>query len=121
MIIALFHLIQQEVFAASPTFVRQVITDTSPNDWFLLPSNDTAVLNSDGRIFAFNMANLSQCQIGPYKDFPPPDLSGVSYFSNGTTLNSTLWLSGPFVKELSNDTLTSPFVPISKVHQEFFL
>lgn len=61
----------------SPQFPRQTIDDP-PNDWHYYPL----------------IAN-SNCSTMPQ---PPkiPDMTAVSYFSNGESLNATIWLSGPF-------------------------
>jgi len=63
----------------SPQFPRQTINDP-PNDWLYYPLN----------------AN-SNCSKMP-EPMKIPDMVGVSYFSDGDSLNATIWLSGPFEK-----------------------
>ncbi len=72
----------REAFATSPSFARQVITDAS-RDWDASP-----------------LDNASNCK-GIRHDIPFPDLESVSYFSNGKSLNATLWLSAPFEEKPS--------------------
>jgi hypothetical protein len=68
-----------EALASSPSFPRQVEVEP-PHDWRYFPltphSNCTAIGKS--------------VQI--------PHMVGASYFSDGNTLNATIWLSGPFQK-----------------------
>jgi hypothetical protein len=53
--------------------------------------------------------------------FPSPDISSVSYFSNGKTLNSTIWLTNRLEGLSSNKTLSSssPFVNYLPVYQSY--
>jgi hypothetical protein len=70
-------LLLSQTTQASPPFPRQFMLDDQ-NDWqpfSVLPnSNCTNILNT--------------IQI--------PDMTGVTYFSDGKFLNATIWLSGPF-------------------------
>jgi hypothetical protein len=66
-----------DAFAMSPPFARQVITDV-PHDWDASPLDD-----------------ISNCT-GIQHYITYPDLEAISYFSDGKTLNATLWLSAPF-------------------------
>lgn len=52
----------------------------------------------------------SECQVNPrtlQSRFPSPDISSVSYASNGKVLNSTIWLTGPSEGLNSNKTTTA--------------
>lgn len=65
--------------AISPSFVRQEITDDDPSpDWSYSP--------------LFPGANCSVVKLHSYV----PDIEGVSYFSDGNSLNATIWLSSSF-------------------------
>jgi hypothetical protein len=82
--IALAYL-QDEVYAISPSFPRQVIIDGS-NDW-----DSSNFLSSPS-----SKLNSSQCN--PDRSFfsSTPDIEEINYLSDGKTLNATIWLSSAF-------------------------
>lgn len=61
----------------SPQFPLQKIDDP-PKDWYYYP-----------------LMASSNCSTMPQPS-QIPDMTGVSYFSDGESLNATIWLSGPF-------------------------
>ena len=99
-------------FAESPPFVRQVVID-QPNDWFLIRSpNDTSpIYTSDGNTIQIEIGkNLQDCITMEQHRFY--DISAVSYFSNGKTLNATIWLYHPLIEPPLNasEWLTPPII-----------
>lgn len=90
-------------FAASTSFPRQEIIDP-PDDWSILKTRlDTVYLyDAHGGIQPIEMAkNKTQCLPDPR--YPrPPDISAVTYFSDGNTLKATMWLTSPFFEPPSN-------------------
>jgi hypothetical protein len=86
-----------QVFA-SPSFVRQIIIDP-PYDWDIVytDKNFTFVEIPGGEGFWAKIEkNLSNCKT-EQNGFRPPDIEAVTYFSDGKTLNATLWLSDEFI------------------------
>ena len=91
-------------FSLSPSYPRQEITD-SPNDWQLVKSPKTLFFelkrSPDQKTMAEYGQNEVLCKRTQRQDnnqshFHPPDISSVTYLSDGKTLNATLWLSSPF-------------------------
>ncbi len=79
------------VFAISPIFSHQVITD-APHDWDISPADSVSnctYLQKNKNIITY------------------PDLESISYFSDGKTLNATLWLSGLFEEKPSMGEIPS--------------
>ena len=104
--------VSNNAFAESPSFERQVIID-QPNDSFLIRSRmDTSpVYTSDGNVtWIQNGKNLQDCT--PTKQHRFYDISAVSYFSNGKTLNATIWLYHPLIQPPLNasEWLTPPII-----------
>jgi hypothetical protein len=95
-----------EVFALSPSFTRQIITDPI-NDWFLVKdiNNFTTLKTSSGTTFQLNIAkNITDCL--PTKNSSKiPDISTVTFYSDGRNLNATLWLSSVFEEPPINATV----------------
>jgi hypothetical protein len=92
-------------FALSPSFVRQEIV-AAPNDWNLWngPSDTSTIKTHDGHsILIDNAKNMSECKIGD--KFVSPGIESVSYLSNGTILNGTVWLNSNFQEPPLKDTL----------------
>jgi len=89
----------------SPSFVRQEVVDDD-NDWNLWrdTSNNSLIITHSGhRIEVPYADNLSQCQVN--NKYPSPNIRSVSYVSDGTFLNTTLWLSQPEREPSTVDTV----------------
>ena len=101
----------KELFAVSPAFFRQEIIDY-PNDWEVgqMGRNNFSMDTPDGNQLSVRRAeNKQECIVeGQKGGFPSPDIEGISYFSDGRTLNATVWLSSPFKEHIVNGTLWSP-------------
>src|SRR5688572_20997382 len=94
MIVLIYEYIAREVFASPPPFVRQIITDP-PDDWYIVPTPfDVAQVEIPGYglILPDIEKNITACK-NEKNRFRSPDIEAVTYFSNGTTLNATLWLT----------------------------
>ena len=76
---------QNEIYAISPVFPRQVIIDGS-NDW-----NYSNFLASPS-----SKLNSSQCNQNQSFFSSTPDIEEINYLSDGKTLNATIWLSSAF-------------------------
>src|SRR5918994_5862040 len=76
---SLSQLLTEEGYALSPSFARQTITDDL-DDWSYM--SISSVLQFD----------KEECAEHGNK-FNPPDIAAVDYFSDGKSLNTTLWLS----------------------------
>jgi hypothetical protein len=128
-------IMNQRVFAVSPSFVRQEVGEQVRDDWTLsgVPYNGIQDVRS-GRLFYLKTAtDLSECKsfnIEPFPSarmFPSQDLTSVSYNSDNRTLNATFWLTRPFSNPssinndhtLSNITSSSPSDYVSNLHQDF--
>jgi hypothetical protein len=101
---------QQNSFAFSPPFIRQEIIDQPPNDWVVgnNMNNTFSLTTTNGDELTVERAqHLKNCSTGQNGNFPSPDIEGVSYYSNGKTLNATVWLSSPFKEHIVNGTLWS--------------
>jgi hypothetical protein len=93
------------VFAFSSPFTGQEIIDPKPNDWTLVntPKESTFQVNNFFNNTPVNLLyeqNITACEKAKEKDekenhFHPPDISSVTYRSDGKTLNATIWLSSP--------------------------
>lgn len=97
--------IQNQIFALSPSFVRQEIIDDI-NDWELWKSKEekTPITMQNGKsINIQNAVNKTECQV--YQDYLIPDIESVSYTSDGNKLNATIWLTDQFKQPLLNDTI----------------
>lgn len=100
------------VFAFSSPFTRQEIIDPKPNDWTLVntPKESTFQVNNFFNNTPVNLLyeqNITACEKAKEKDekenhFHPPDISSVTYHSDGKTLNATIWLSSPFIDPPQN-------------------
>ena len=91
----------------SPSFVRQEILDAH-GDWQLWkdPSKTSIITLHDGRqIEIENAKNFSQCKDLIKENFTSPDISSVSYISDGKTLNATLWLTNSFNDPPTDDNV----------------
>jgi hypothetical protein len=87
-----------EVYALSPSFPHQLISDRI-DDWnFQEPPS----------YYSNRAAIMSDCESD---EFLPPDISGIGYVSDGKTLNASLWLSAPF-KDPSSDFLDNLYIRI---------
>jgi hypothetical protein len=116
-ILILYNGLPAGVIALSPSFARQEITDDS-NRWTIVKANPGilfTVKTPSGNRDAEYGRNETKCITAQQRDsdqghLHPPDISSVTYLSNGTTLNATLWLSSPFEEPPSNasDWLSSP-------------
>lgn len=86
--------------SSSPSFERQEIDDVDNHtDWFFWPSRESeAVVNgSNGEFVTIPYAtNYSACDFG---DDISPQIESVSYSSDGSELNVTLWLSSQLLEE----------------------
>jgi hypothetical protein len=103
-------LLHRELFAISPPFFRQEIMDQPQNDWEVgkLGKDIFSIDTPDGNELSVTMAeNKTECLLEQNDVFPSPDIEGVSYFSDGKTLNATVWLSSPFKEHRVNGTLGS--------------
>jgi hypothetical protein len=80
-----FHIPNTYGAATSPSFPRQEIPDSKYTDWIRIDENGKPDYLS---------SNASQ-EI----PLPFPDITSVSYSSDGAILNSTIWLSSEFEKE----------------------
>jgi hypothetical protein len=87
--------------ADRPPYPKVKIGDPT-NDWSLFKSagNQFSAALPNGRHIYLGREAIStaECKIRDPMDvgkslFPFPDISGVSYLSDGKTLNSTIWLS----------------------------
>jgi hypothetical protein len=78
--------------AYSTPFPIQAIEDKT-DDWSLM---DTGLLSSE--------KNKTTCA-DTQNRIPYPDITAISYASDGKVLNATLWLSHPFVKPSVNSSL----------------
>jgi hypothetical protein len=99
----------QDILAISPSFVRQEINDTS-NDWQLWnqssSSNTFPVNTHNGHLINVKeVKDVSECKVNGTDEFFSPDIDSISYISNGTILNATVWLTSPFEEPHLNDSL----------------
>jgi hypothetical protein len=78
----------------SSPFPIQAIEDKT-DDWSLM---DTGLPSSE--------ENITMCADTQHR-IPYPDITAISYASDGKVLNATLWLSHPFVKPSLNSSLPS--------------
>lgn len=105
-VVLVYQPVTEEIFSLSPAFERQEIKDVA-GDWYLEPAAPTNVMevqDHDGKIFHVKVAtNISQCR--DTDGFPFPDIAGVSYFSDGKSLNGTYWLTSPIIEPPLNDSL----------------
>jgi hypothetical protein len=86
-----------QVYAESPSFVRQMIID-SPDDWFVVKTRQNSVFvnGADGNKYLIPTGeNATHCAPEQNRF---PDITAVSYFSDGKSLNATLWLHTPFME-----------------------
>jgi hypothetical protein len=80
--------------ATSPSFQRQEVPDPL-GDWDIVtnPTN-TSWIDADNKTVNINVSQSKQDCIND-KNVLPPDLSAVSFISDGNKLNYTLWFSSP--------------------------
>lgn len=94
-----------EAFALSPSFVRQEIV-AAPDDWHLWKGSSgiSHIKTHDGQSVQVEDAkNISECKNG--NKFFSPGIESVSYISNGTLFNGTVWLNSNFEVPPLKDTL----------------
>ena len=97
-----YEYIPHEILASS-SFVRQIITDP-PDDWYIVPTSKNVArveIPGYGVFFPEIEKNITACK-NEKKSFRSPDIEAVTYFSDGKTLNATLWLSNQFIEPPSN-------------------
>jgi hypothetical protein len=97
--------LDNQIFAISPSFVRQEIIDDY-NDWELWESKSdiTPIFTHDGQTIKIqNADDITECQI--FGEYLIPDIESVSYTSDGNKLNATIWLTGEFKEPLLTDTI----------------
>jgi hypothetical protein len=115
------------VSAQSPsTIVREEIPDNNyvdKTDVGLELNNSTQEnrlvpikLKNNITIFSKEAVDKSDCTL---ENFPLPSIDSVSFVSDGTILNSTLWLNQSFLETPYTKYEDSQFVNDSKIHQEF--
>jgi hypothetical protein len=98
----------QNVFSVT-SFSRQDVVDRE-NDWTLVHVPFGAVfeiITDNGTSRLRYEDNAAECRRAQYLDsiqhhFHPPDIKSVSYLSNGSTLNATLWLSSAYKNPAEN-------------------
>ena len=85
------------------------------------------IINDNGTLMLNYEDNVAECRRGQYLDsiqhhFHPPDIKSVTYLSNGSTLNATLWLSSAYKNPaenasawLSSNIRDSPWYSISYI------
>src|SRR5688500_19249763 len=98
-----FHL-DYNIFAISPSFERQEITD-GDKDWIFWSRNsedpnlqeDTLNLQ-DNTLHSIPIAkNESDCKLDVESS---PQIKSISYISNGNILNTTMWLSADLIESV---------------------
>lgn len=107
------------VSAQSPSIVREEIPDNTDAGLELAQSENKLVpieLKNGITIFGKEAVDKSNCTLGKFR---LPSIDSVSFVSDETILNSTLWLNQSFL-EPPYTAEGSPFVDDSKIHQEFF-
>jgi hypothetical protein len=88
MVIVIYKpLLLDDAVGISPSFSHQQITDPI-NDWFLIDNPADLPVSVD------KAKNISECKLDKNR-FPSPDISGITYISDGRHLNGTFWLSSP--------------------------
>lgn len=104
-IIWLHESLFQNVFAASPSFPRQEITNPLGHWSFMKePFNETTLRTHNGTQLRIETAkNILECKMDN-GSFPFPDIKSVTFISDGKTLNSTVWLTSPIREPPLNDT-----------------
>jgi len=105
-LLILFAQLPFQVFA-SPSFNRQEVKD-SVDDWFIKTSYgvSTSLNAPSGEEFSINNAdNIEECITQNKFEFP--DISAVSYLSDGNALNATVWLSSKLKDPTLKSTLWS--------------
>jgi hypothetical protein len=109
-IIVVFAFFLNNAFALSPSFQRQKIVDRS--HWKLIvPSTYLTIIQTPVGNRVLNLSNNSAECLLSHQYLNSSYIDGVTYFSDGRTLNATLWLSDMF-KELpliNNDTMLRSF------------
>ena len=115
LILILYNFFPNDVRADSPSFARQIITDPS-GDWSIIPSpaNSSNIIIPDGKILTGIPIAKSTKECTPMKNYHFSDIVAVSYYSNGRTLNSTLWLAHPIIDIPLNTSQWSS--PVKNVH-----
>jgi hypothetical protein len=86
---SLLYIHELPIGLGSPSFARYEFGD-KPHDWKLISSTNETLCNTILRDIKF------------------PDLQGISYVSNGTTLNTTFWLSGQFEETNLTENFRQP-------------
>ena len=89
-----YEYIPHEILASS-SFVRQIITDPPRMIGNIVPTSKNVArveIPGYGVFFPEIEKNITACK-NEKKSFRSPDIEAVTYFSDGKTLNATLWLS----------------------------
>ena len=109
-LVACFPIFEGLDVRSTTSFSRQEIVDPE-DDWTLVgvtPGAFFKVMTQNGTSELLRYEdNVAECRRTRYLDslqhhFHPPDISSVSYSSNGSILDLTLWLSSPFRHPPSN-------------------
>jgi hypothetical protein len=97
-------------FALSPSFPRQKLVDHS--DWKLIyPQGNLTIIQTPFGNRTLELSNnATECLLNHDQYYHPSGIDGVTYLSDGRTLNATLWLSDVF-KE--SPLITNKIVPDS--------
>jgi hypothetical protein len=104
------------VLADSPSFTRQEIDIEKP--WDILNTGAGSIRIPDGRSLYFEgSTNPAYCML---QNFTIPDLSSVSFISDGERLNTTFWLNGQFKAPPYDKYGDSPFINDTEIHQQHF-
>lgn len=113
LIVLLFYYhLASNAFAISPSFSRQEIREFPYNDWEIDPNpNFPCTPLVKAAIQDIKQYFLSSYILTKDKDllkqvlelYFPPDISAVSYYSNGKTLNATVMLSASLNKSIDGD------------------
>jgi hypothetical protein len=108
-------------FALSPPFARQDIINNH-NQWAIeqVPQNYTLIDIPPG--YMKLAKKVDECKTE--QRYPRlPGISAATYFSDGKTLNTTLWLSNPLLQPPSNASvwLRPPFKEIPWFHMGYYV
>jgi hypothetical protein len=95
-------IIAENVYAAPPSFVRQVVEDVENDVVPILGDEDGLVETAYNNFFVPYLDHATRCMVED-DGINPLDIRSISYLSDGKALNGTIWLTQP-VYSLSNDT-----------------
>jgi hypothetical protein len=118
LIVIIFFIIfpTNAVVADSPSFVRQEIRMENP--WNIHDTDKGAIRIPNGRTLFYEGKGWNDTMQCMLRDFTLPDLSSVSFVSNGKSLNTTFWLNGQFKQPPYSED--SPFVNDTEIDQQLF-